>query len=309
MANETESTRALSHSNEIRILIVDDDPEVLNSLQGQLSTLGTIDTCKLPSEALAKIKTNEYAVAISDFRMPEMNGIDLLSRFAVEQPLCQRVLLTAFSEFADLSESINKAQLNVLLAKPWEGSELVLAVKKCIKTYLLTYENQELRKMAWTDGLTGVSNNRYFWERLSSELGRSKRYGRNLSLIMLDVDDFKKYNDQYGHQVGDEVLKKVATTLGSSLRTMDTLSRYGGEEFAIILPETPIAVGLEIANRLMIQVKAKTGIGISLGISEFPLHTDDIHELVHEADRALLEAKNQGKYRAIHLPPKKNKGL
>ena len=235
-----------------------------------------------------------------------MNGIELLSHCAQTQPLCQRMLLTAYSEFADLSESINKAQLNSLMAKPWEGSELVSAVKKAIKTYLLGFENLELRKMAWTDSLTGVSNNRYFWERLASELGRSKRYGRSLSLIMLDIDDFKKYNDQFGHQVGDEVLKKVASSLASSLRTMDTMSRYGGEEFAIILPETPVAIAVDIAKRLMVLVKAKTGIAISLGIAEFPGHAADSHELVHEADRALLEAKRQGKYRAINLPTKRD---
>ncbi len=299
------TTETLNHPSEIRILVVDDDAEVLRTLEKQLAILGTVDSCASPKLALEKLKSATYTVAISDFRMPEMNGIELLAHCAQIQPTCQRILLTAFSEFADLSESINKAQLNFLLAKPWEGAELITTVKKAIKTYLLTYENLELRKMAWTDSLTGVSNNRYFWERLGSELGRSKRYGRNLSLIMLDIDDFKKYNDQFGHQVGDEVLKKVASSLASSLRTMDTMSRYGGEEFAIILPETSVAIALDIAKRLMVQVKAKTGISISLGVAEFPGHADDVHQLVHEADRALLEAKRRGKYRALHFPIKK----
>lgn len=292
----------LSHPSEIRILVVDDDPEVLKTLEVQLINLGTVDTCRSPTEALEKLESNFFSVVISDFRMPGMNGIEFLTKCAQAQPLCQRILLTAFSEFADLSESINKAQLNFIMAKPWEGSELINVVKNSIKTYLLSFENLELRKMAWTDALTGVSNNRYFWERLSSELGRSKRYGRPLSLVMLDIDDFKKYNDEFGHQVGDEVLKKVAQSLASSLRTMDTMSRYGGEEFAIILPETVGEVALEISRRLMVQVRAKTGISLSLGVAEFPTHADNTHELVHQADQALLEAKRKGKYRAVMLP-------
>ncbi|HVJ65300.1 MAG TPA: diguanylate cyclase [Bdellovibrionota bacterium] len=298
------STETLQHPSEIRILVIDDDAEVLGTLEKQLSPLGTLDLCEDPSEALAKLQNETYTVVVSDFRMPGMNGIELLTHCAQTQPQCQRILLTAFSEFADLSESINKAQLNFLLAKPWEGSELVNTVKKAIKTYLLSHENLELRKMAWTDSLTGVSNNRYFWERLGSEMGRAKRYGRSLSLVMLDIDDFKQYNDQFGHQVGDDVLKKVATALATSLRTMDTMSRYGGEEFAIILPETSANIALDIAKRLMVQVKAKTGISISLGVAEFPAHAGDSHALVHEADRALLEAKRQGKYRAVLLPAK-----
>lgn len=292
---------SVGHPNEIRILVVDDDQEVLKALERQLTPLGTLDLCSGPEEALELMKSHAYAVVISDFRMPKMSGIEFLARCAQEQPLCQRILLTAFSEFADLSDSINKAQLNCLMAKPWNGEELISTVRRSLKTYLLSYENLELRKMAWTDALTGVSNNRYFWERLSAELGRSKRYGRPLSLIMLDIDDFKKYNDEYGHQVGDEVLKKVAGSLASSLRTMDTMSRYGGEEFAIILPETVGDIALDIAKRLMVSVKARTGISISLGVAEFPTHSSDAHELVHQADLALLEAKRQGKYRALFL--------
>lgn len=293
--------------NEIRLLVVDDDVEVLGLLSTQLKSIGTVDLFEDPNEAIKSLDKHVYSVVISDFRMPKMNGIDFLSKCAEKQPLCQRMLLTAFSEFADLSDSINKAQLNALLTKPWQTDELINAVHRLIKTFLLAKENDELRKMAWTDSLTGVSNNRYFWDRLSSEMGRSKRYGRSLSLIMLDVDDFKKYNDTYGHQVGDEVLKKVAIALGSSLRNMDTLSRYGGEEFAIILPETNGNVALEIAKRLMVSVKAKTGISISLGVSEFPATANDTHELVHQADFSLLEAKRQGKFRAVFLNSKSSK--
>lgn len=295
------SLEPLVHPTELRILVVDDDPEVLGALGRQLDSLGTIDICEDAESGLAKLSEHHYAVIISDFRLPRQNGIDFLGQCAQAQPLSQRILLTAFSEFADLSDSINKAQLNALLTKPWQGDELLAVVRRCLKVYILAFENQELRKMAWTDALTGVSNNRYFWERLSSEMGRSKRYGRSLSLIMLDIDDFKKYNDEFGHQVGDEVLKKVAACLASSLRTMDTMSRYGGEEFAIILPETNGIIALDIAKRLMVAVKAKTGISISLGVAEFPDHADDAHELVHQADHALLSAKRQGKYRALLL--------
>jgi diguanylate cyclase (GGDEF)-like protein len=146
-----------------------------------------------------------------------------------------------------------------------------------------------------TETITGVSNNRYFWERLESELSRAKRYGRPLAVLMADVDDFKRYNDQHGHLTGDRVLRDVAQALDSVRRSMDTVARYGGEEFGMILPEASGIKAFEIAQRLRDSVLEKTKISLSLGVAAYPEHADSSKDLVLRADQALLYAKAHGK--------------
>src|SRR5690606_8150450 len=160
-----------------------------------------------------------------------------LSEVAQIHPTTQRILLTGHLDLADLPDSINRARLNFIMTKPWEVEDIRQVVDRAIRVNELERENIELRKMALVDSLTGVSNNRYFWERLDSEFARAQRYNRSLSLIMADVDNFKAFNEEHGHLHGDKVLRDCAQSLEANKRGADTVARYGGEEFAIILPE------------------------------------------------------------------------
>jgi diguanylate cyclase (GGDEF)-like protein len=169
----------------------------------------------------------------------------------------------------------------------------------------LAVENARLyertRKMALTDGLTGLYNRSSFFNNLEREITRSQRYGRNLSLLMCDLDRFKAYNDQYGHLAGDELLRSLARVLTSVVRKSDIAFRYGGEEFILLLPETNLAAALELAERLrrkvenhpfmLVKNSLATYITISIGAASFPDHAEEGEALVDAADKALFLAK------------------
>ena len=167
--------------------------------------------------------------------------------------------------------------------------------------------HEEMRRQAITDGLTGLYNHRYFYERLNAELAHSVRYQHPCSLIMLDLDDFKFYNDRYGHLAGDELLRELGKLLRSAIRHSDIAARYGGEEFALILPETNTKQALVLAQRLLNLVRnhefavrgwrEKGKITISIGVASYPVHAQDVDGLVQAADMALLQAKTAGKNR------------
>ena len=176
---------------------------------------------------------------------------------------------------------------------------------------LKRYYNQKrdsLSDIAFRDELTGLFNRRYFDQKLQEEIDRSARYGRSVSLILGDIDNFKTYNDEYGHQKGDEVLRAVADLLRGSCRSSDTPARYGGEELAIILPETDIDGAFRVAEKARSLIAARAGdvagriVTISMGISAFGTDNNEPAELVAAADRALYRAKSEGRNRCIIDP-------
>jgi len=188
---------------------------------------------------------------------------------------------------------------------------------------------ETLKRQAITDGLTGLHNHRYFYERLEEEVAKSMRYGAPLSLLMLDLDDFKSFNDAYGHPAGDQVLRQIADILQRQLRRqIDVVARYGGEEFAVILPSTPLAGAQAVGDRLQRQVsvlvededgaevigerirahvatalfgddagESGVSVTVSIGVATFPDNAPDAEGLVRAADKALYLAKRLGKNR------------
>jgi diguanylate cyclase (GGDEF)-like protein len=156
------------------------------------------------------------------------------------------------------------------------------------------------------DGLTGLYNFQAFQDMIEKEFYRAKRYGLPLSLLLIDIDNFKKVNDTYGHQAGDEVLRNVARRLNASLRKSDSAARYGGEEFAIVLTETALEGALPVAERLRTSVcataiaydKHQIPVTVSIGVASLTADFDGSKvELINRADGALYEAKNTGKNR------------
>lgn len=283
------------------VLVVDDEPEIVKSVARDLRRHAQVDTATDPETAWEMFQATEYSVILSDLRMPKLMGLELLARCAEFRPDTQRLLLTAFADLAELEPSINRAQINILLTKPWEAAELQTAVEGAQRRFETLKENAELRRLALTDALTGVSNHRYFWERMEAELSRAQRYGRPLSLIFCDIDNFKKFNDERGHRVGDEVLRKVAQTLDRARRSMDIVARYGGEEFAVILPECSRPAAADIARRFLSIVKDSEGISLSAGVASYPDDAKSSTELVDRADRALLKAKATGKGKVLTI--------
>lgn len=174
------------------------------------------------------------------------------------------------------------------------------SVLTIIDNYLLY---KKLNQLAITDGMTGLFNHRHFQELLRNELARSQRYGYPVGLLMLDIDHFKKFNDTYGHQVGDEVLKRVAKSMKSNVRTTDVVSRYGGEEMTIILPHTPLDDAGYVAEKirqsiedLELPVGGKiVKITVSIGVAVFPDCATEQSDLILQADEALYVAKENGR--------------
>ena len=168
-----------------------------------------------------------------------------------------------------------------------------------------------LRELSITDSLTGLFNRRYFEERFLEEIHRSNRHNLEFSLAMIDIDDFKLFNDSEGHLAADEVLKCIANIAKDCLRISDVIARFGGEEFAIIMPQTNKVEAISVAERIRHAIKKylpctwkvfpKLTITISTGIATFPADGKDRKELIRNADRALYMAKMQGKDRTTVL--------
>ena len=181
-----------------------------------------------------------------------------------------------------------------------------MLIKRNERLQVLT---KELEHLADTDGLTEIYNHRYFQDNLTKEISRSKRYNKQLSLIMLDLDYFKTVNDHFGHQTGDIVLKQVSATLADTLRTIDILARYGGEEFVIVLPESSATDAIDVAERLRkavgdLRIKAgdeAVSVTASFGVADFPNCADDEASLVAAADSALMMAKSKGRNKVCYF--------
>ena len=165
--------------------------------------------------------------------------------------------------------------------------------------------HNKTRVLAITDALTGLYNHRHFHQIFNTELGRSKRYKKDLSIIMLDVDDFKKFNDQFGHSTGDLVLATIGELICGTLRVVDYAFRYGGEEFVVLLPETRREQAIQVAERLREKIEIETalkfnhvaghGVTVSVGVASFPVDAVKRDQLFEKVDSLLYQAKVFGK--------------
>jgi diguanylate cyclase (GGDEF)-like protein len=172
-----------------------------------------------------------------------------------------------------------------------------------------------LQRESVTDALTGLGNRRHFEQRIASEMGRARRFGHPLSLIILDIDDFKFYNDTLGHPAGDAALRNVSAALLENVRSIDDVARYGGEEFAVVLPQTPIELSTVVGERIRgamtrMDVEGSTQLprghfSVSVGVASYPRDARDDSELVNHADMALYMAKTEGKDRVVAFEPVK----
>jgi len=180
-----------------------------------------------------------------------------------------------------------------------------------IERNLFHKEVEELKKLSITDPLTGILNRRYLNNRLSEEIARFNRYKHPFSFLMIDIDGFKEYNDAYGHITGDKVLKNIATTIVNSLRSIDIAIRFGGDEFVLILPQTPKIEAINIANRIKENVEnlyiplqqelPSKYLTVSIGLSSYPEHASSAAEILEKTDQALYLAKKGGGNRLVYL--------
>ncbi len=188
-------------------------------------------------------------------------------------------------------------------------SRLIMMMTASGLSLALVSRSQKLLHMATSDHLTGLFNRGYVDDRLAIELGRARRYGKQLTIAVIDVDRFKSLNDAHGHSAGDRVLRKIGSILRDSCRQSDTVGRYGGEEFVVILPETDIEAAqqkVELLRELLASTpielatrREKVEVTISAGLASFPIDGEDAAELLTSADERMFQAKREGRNRVV----------
>ena len=262
----------------IVVLLVDDQMMVGEAIRRALLGESGVEFryCGNPHEAIATAREVEPTVILQDLVMPGMDGLELVRRYRADPSLggVPIIVLSTKEEPIVKSEAF-KVGANDYLVKLPDKIELIARVRYHSRAYVtqrqrdeayralhesqqqLLETNRELKRLTNVDGLTGLSNRRYFNEYLEAEWKRSLAAQTPLSVLMVDVDHFKLYNDTYGHLAGDEVLKKVAHAIGESFkRSADLAARYGGEEFVVILPTTPLVDASRLAGELSKAVAA-----------------------------------------------------
>jgi diguanylate cyclase (GGDEF)-like protein len=284
-----------------KVLIVDDEEVVCQVFAEMLKEYGyQAATETNASKVINFLWQEHFDVILLDLMMPGIGGMDLLRQLKQGFEDLPVIIVTGYGSIDTAVESMQAGAAD-FVTKPVLASVLDIRIKRAI-------EYVQTKRLANTDGLTGLYNRRAFQERLRQEVERANRYHRPLSLIMIDIDHFKTYNDTYGHLQGDDVLVAVAQVLKQLSRASDIVARYGGEEFALILPETNKSSAAALGKRLRGQIERRKFPGetqlpehvltISVGIAS---HTppESQEALLEAADTALYQAKRQGRNRVV----------
>ncbi len=283
----------------MKILCIDDEVEMTDTLTRLLRADFDVMTANTVDDAKQKIINNpDLAIILTDHRLPGGTGLDLLALAQQKAPEAVRAMLTAHVDLEDLVGAINKSLVHRLILKPWDNDYLRVQMLEALASHELLKEKFEMQRLAITDPVTLLKNHRFFQDQLKIEVARAVRHERELSLIMIDIDHFKDFNDQHGHPAGDRLLREVGTRLTDAVRNLDTVARYGGEEFAILLPDTPADGAFLVAERIRTSF-ASTLVTLSLGIASCPRHASSAPALVSLADAALYRAKDQGRNQSV----------
>ncbi len=280
-----------------------------------------ISTATNATEALEACRWKSFPIVFIDSDLPEMTGFELLAAFRKSDPDIQGIVMDPDACLESAVATLRSGGCDYL-AKPFESKDAIVdAVRRAAarfrrrqehhrsvamlreKNESLTEANHHLRKLATHDGLTGLHNHRFFRQTLQGELNRTARYGNTFSLIFMDLDHFKMVNDAHGHLQGDKLLVALSRLLVNSFRQTDSIARYGGDEFAIILPETAAAQAGMLAARLYDRVSRHDFAGreilprkrvtVSIGFATYPQDGADADTLLHHADQMMYRVKKK----------------
>jgi diguanylate cyclase (GGDEF)-like protein len=306
------------------VLVVDDEESLRLVISGVLEDEGfQVTTAASAEEALEIFRATPFKLVISDIVMPGMNGIELLKEIKKIRPESEVIIITSQASMETAINAVSAGAYDYMI-KPFEDLEAIAGVAThAFEKISLVEENvglvselkekntelkgavNTLEDLANHDSLTGLHNHRCFQEALSMELNRDVRYHREFSLLFMDVDYFKVYNDTHGHPAGDELLKSFAALVKELLRQSDFFARYGGEEFIAILPETSKDGAAMVAESIRDIVdnhpfpgqdkQPEGNLTISLGVSTFPEDGGSPKTLISKADKALYRAKHTGR--------------
>jgi len=333
------------------LLVVDDEPYILPTLAALLANDFQVLTADCAEAAQSVFAKQEVQIILTDQKMPQVTGVQLLEWVRVNHPKTIRLLMTGYAELDDAVEAINRGQVYYYLLKPWRTEELLQILRNACKEYrlersqehlmeelrivndelkqlnvglekrvvertkaleeanqLLEKRTHELERLALTDPLTGLLNRRAIVELARSELKRHARYPSPFALGLVDIDFFKEINSRFLLTGGDEVLKSLAKVLTDSLRSTDSLGRWGGEEFMVVAPETDLEGARVLAERIrstveetIIQynshpIRVTVSVGFAVMDDDSPMAFD---RMEIEAAAAEEEAKMRGKNRCV----------
>lgn len=297
----------------MKILIVEDDAASRKMLESILLKWGYEVLAVGSGSEAWNILNSESApqIAILDWMMPGMDGVEVCRRVRQRETgidlYTYIILLTAKTDRKDLIAGMESGA-DDYISKPFDSHELIVRIRAGQRIIELQDQLRDAKGklviLSRTDGLTGILNRRAIYEVLEKEIIRSGREKTPLSVLMLDIDFFKKINDDYGHNVGDAVLRELVRRILAELRPCDALGRYGGEEFIILLPGVSMCEGGVIAERIRKAIGGTpfevtpSGLKVtaSFGVAEFDFKKNS-DELINEADIALYEAKHKGRDR------------
>ncbi len=284
------------YKKNITILYVEDEDDVR---QGYARTLTRVSkelfTASNGAEGLELYKEFRPDIVISDIKMPVMDGIDMAKAIVAINDEAHIIFTSAHSESAYLLEAI-ALQVQGYLLKPVQKKSLIKMIEK---TALFIEAKEIIEQRAYMDGLTGVANRYKFEEVFTFELNRSIRHGNALSLAIVDIDNFKIFNDNFGHLIGDEVLIMLAQNMKENIRASDFFARWGGEEFVILFSNTKVEDAMLSAEnfRCMVENIEHQSLGritASFGLTQYKKN-DTLKAMFDRADRALYLAKENGK--------------
>src|ERR1041384_1568204 len=286
------------------ILVVDDNPDKLQLIEAALNLAGYhVTTATDGVEALAAIESYQPDLVITDVMMPRMNGYELAQRIRAN-PLTKFIPVIMQTAGGRRAEDLRRASEVGALGYITDPTDLDLLMARTrtlleFKAYLDVCE-----EAAFTDHLTGLANRRRFERQLEREVGRLERFDHPFTLLMLDIDNFKKLNDNFGHDAGDDAIRRLSKVLREGTRGIDLAARIGGEEFAVLLVETSKEGGLEAAERLraaikVMEIPTARHITASFGVAECPRDAQTAADVLKAADVALYEAKRNGRDRVV----------
>jgi len=305
-------------ADETRVLVVQAEPSERAFQRSLFAEAGmsVVEACS-GSEALDYLATDHPDLVVLGRMLPDMDGLDLLPRLKSSELDFLPVLVA--SHRSETAERVRGLQLGAddYISRPCDPAELLARARALLRTKQTHDRIRKLQltleQMVVSDPLTGLHNRRFLMDRLLQEMQRSDRHGEPLAFAMIDLDGFKTINDLYGHVLGDKVLRAVGNAISRSIRVSDLAARYGGDEFAVILPQTPPEGAMRVCERLLRAI-SEAGfqddsgkicrVTASLGLAYYP--ADDVEtpeDLVHSADGALYGAKRSGKNRYTAVRP------
>lgn len=298
-------------------LIVDDDEAQRDLLKEMMEQDGyRATTARGGEEALSLAAREAFDILVVDLRLQGMDGIELVQRVREIQPYVAAIVFSGHGSQDQVAKAFREGRVNHFLGKPFQADQLFQAASLSIReqqvkqkedafrreleqrirevTAELEEKNRILQEVSIRDNLTGLYNQRHFYHVLEQEVERARRQEHPLSLLLLDVDGFKNYNDTRGHQEGDEVLIGLGEVIRESIRrNVDSGFRYGGDEFTVVLPETTRKQAKSVAERIVWAFAERGQATLSIGLVDFkPIY--DLRQFIKLADEAMYKAKHQG---------------